>query len=356
MPDKKTAELELRRQELLAREIRYGHRQAVSEHHSFHEVCEYWLVNRASRKRSGASDSAMIRNHLLPAFGKLALNRIGQSAIDQFISSKNDIAPKTLHNILTLLMSLLRTSQELRWLERIPKVRKPKISIVSTEFRYQKTHEEIDRFLRAAKNHSDFAYEVYATAIYSGMRVGEIFGLKWSDVDLHKGLIMVQRSFDGPTKNGEARVVPILNPIRPIFEKRSAASTSPFVFPTRLGTMHQPSARVTQEDLRQTLDSAGFPKTAKGYYLTFHSLRHTFASAWLMGGGDIFKLQRILGHRDIRMTLRYSHLCPDAYRHDLDRIMPPSTLKSPKAFENPPLSTENLTVEARERSNDAIGT
>ena len=57
-------------------------------------------------------------------------------------------------------------------------------------------------------------------------------------------------------------------------------------------------------------------------YITFHGLRHTFASHWVMEGGDIFKLQKILGHQSIELTMRYAHLKPDAFTGDYARFAP----------------------------------
>ena len=50
------------------------------------------------------------------------------------------------------------------------------------------------------------------------------------------------------------------------------------------------------------------------------TLRHTFAAQWVLRGGDIFKLQRILGHQSIQMTMRYAHLAPEAFAADFDRF------------------------------------
>ena len=52
----------------------------------------------------------------------------------------------------------------------------------------------------------------------------------------------------------------------------------------------------------------------------FHDLRHTFASHWVMRGGDLFKLQKILGHSSIEITLRYAHLAPHAFADDYGRL------------------------------------
>jgi integrase len=88
--------------------------------------------------------------------------------------------------------------------------------------------------------------------------------------------------------------------------------------------MFGPSARIFQEVLHRVLAAAGFPKTQRGGkerpYIRFHDLRHTFASRWVMKGGDLFKLQKILGHQSVQMTMRYAHLAPDAFKDDYARL------------------------------------
>lgn len=59
-------------------------------------------------------------------------------------------------------------------------------------------------------------------------------------------------------------------------------------------------------------------------YIRFHDLRHTFASQWVMKGGDLFKLQKILGHKTVQMTMRYAHLAPNAFAEDFKRMGGPS--------------------------------
>jgi len=51
-------------------------------------------------------------------------------------------------------------------------------------------------------------------------------------------------------------------------------------------------------------------------YIVFNDLRHTFASHWVMNGGDMFKLQKVLGHKSVQMTMRYAHLTPNAFEND----------------------------------------
>ena len=88
--------------------------------------------------------------------------------------------------------------------------------------------------------------------------------------------------------------------------------------------MHQPSARIFQERMHRILDAAGFPRPPAEeravHYISFHSLRHTFASHWVMKAGDLFKLQKILGHKTVQMTMRYAHLQPSAFVEDHNRF------------------------------------
>jgi integrase len=182
----------------------------------------------------------------------------------------------------------------------------------------------VRRFLDAATQEGELVVAVYVAAVYTGMREGELAGLHWADVDLERRLITVQRSFKGPTKADDVRYVPILDPLLPVLRSWRLRCPGTLVFPNRDGRMHHPSARIFQETLHRVLDLAGFERVnRKGKarpIISFHSLRHTFASHWMMRGGDLFKLQKILGHKSVQMTQRYAHLAPDAFTADFGRL------------------------------------
>ncbi|MBL6976170.1 MAG: site-specific integrase, partial [Deltaproteobacteria bacterium] len=123
------------------------------------------------------------------------------------------------------------------------------------------------------------------------------------------------RSYSRPTKTGEIRHVPILDPLLPVLQEWRLQNPLQHVFPNERGGMQGPSARILQEIFHRVLERAGMPRA-----ITFHDLRHTFASHWMMRGGDIFRLQRILGHKSTQMTQRYSHLSPDVFKEDYGRL------------------------------------
>ena len=131
--------------------------------------------------------------------------------VDAFVATRAKLDPKTVHNLLTLLISVLNAAVDLGWLAKVPRIKKPKIRMFSADYRYLRTDEERDAFLRAAREEGEDVLTLYTTAVFTGMRAGELGGLRRDDVDFERRLITVQRSFDGPTKAGDVRYVPILN-------------------------------------------------------------------------------------------------------------------------------------------------
>jgi len=299
----------------------------------FEAICSYWMANRASQKRSGFHDESIIRAHLRPAFGAFMLHEIGVVQIDKFVVDRSHLNKKTVANHLTLLGAMLNVAKELGWLAVVPRIRKPKVRMFVNDFSYLRTDEEIRTFLVAASDEDAKVFAFYATAIYTGMRAGELAGLHWGDVSFERRLITVQRSFSGPTKAEDVRYVPILDPLLPVLRERRLATSNRLVFPNDAGEMFDQSARVFQEGFHRVLKRAGFPMIERDRkvrrYIRFHDLRHTFASHWVMRGGDLFKLQKILGHKTVQMTMRYAHLAPNAFSGDFGRLGPPRCAASP---------------------------
>lgn len=315
---------ELQKHEVERREAKYGHRALVQRDRTFNEICDYWL-NHKALKRSARHDKSIIERHLRPKFGKLLIRQVGIDQVSEYqkaLSSTHDV--KTVFNHITLLISLLRMAKKKDWLSVLPSIEKPKVKLVTTDFSYFKTTEDIQRFLSVARSRGENFYALYFTAVMTGMREGELAGLQWSDINFQNRIIMVSKSYDGPTKSDEPRPVPILDPLYDFLIQWKQLRINDWVFPNNAGQMLKPSSRIFQENFQKILLAAGFEKVLyKGKlvpYLVFHDLRHTFASHWVMNSGDIFKLQKILGHQSIQMTMRYAHLAPHAFADDFGRL------------------------------------
>lgn len=307
-------------------EVRRGLREPAPADVTFGTLADYWVKHRASQKRSGKDDESIIRRHLRPAYGGLRLRDLGVQGVDTFVAGRTHLHRKTIANSLTLLISMLNVAVELGWLLKAPRIRKPKVKTADADFRYLRTRDEIALFLGAARSEGEHVHALYATAIHTGLRAGELAALRWDDVDFSRRIITVARSFDGPTKSGAARHVPLVDALLPTLAAWKLRGPGSLLFTSERGTMLGESARPFQEVLHRVLKRAGFAEVVRNgktvRAITFHGLRHTFASHWVMAGGDIFKLQRILGHQSVAMTMRYAHLAPDAFTGDLARFGP----------------------------------
>ncbi len=291
-----------------AEEVRRGTRQPTPASLTYDDLADHWIKLVVPGKRSGYHDESIIRAHLRPFFGRMQLAKIGLAESRRYQREKSKLSPKTIHNHLTLLITQLNEALELGLVSRVPRLGKPKVSIFDEDYEYLRTDEEVGRFLRTAFADGELVGTLYATAVYTGMREGELAGLKWDKVNFETRLITVDHSFEGRTKSNRVRYVPILDPILQMLKSWRLKTSGGFVFPNQLGAMHLPSSRIFQETLHRVLDAAGFEKKEKGgrprYYIRFHDLRHTFASHWMMNGGDIFRLSKILGHQSVQMRGR----------------------------------------------------
>jgi len=133
-------------------------------------------------------------------------------------------------------------------------------------------------------------------ALTTGMRIAEIFGLRWPDVMHGEGLIAVRAKLKG----GKMRYVPMTPELASELRRVPAVIAEDRIFPPKPGaTGERQRVEGSFEDL---LERAGIED------FRFHDLRHTFASWYMMNGGDLYELAKILGHSNIKMTERYAKL------------------------------------------------
>jgi integrase len=308
------AEGALARRQTEARDILRGERAAPPPRKAFNDIADYWLEHRGD-KRSLDDDRSIIKR-LRATFGLAALLEVDREKIDGYRreQERRGLAPKTIANHLVLLGSMLRLAVELKWLASAPTIAKPKGDPDDdVDPPWLKTRAEIDRLLAAARAEPEpIVFTLYATAVYTGMRAGELAGLRWSDVDFARRTIHVRRSYDGKTKTrASRRYVPIVDVLLPTLRAWAERCGGELVFPNGARKMHDQSARIFQETLHRVLDRAGFTRPTDGrskHAIHFHSLRHTFACHWRLNGGDVDALIRVLGHTSKAMTEHYANV------------------------------------------------
>jgi integrase len=133
-------------------------------------------------------------------------------------------------------------------------------------------------------------------ALTTGMRIAEIFALRWADVLYREGLIVVRAKL----KRGKVRYVPMPPELAEEIQRFPAIIGEDRIFPPKRGAKGE--RQRVEGSLETVLELAGIRD------FRFHDLRHTFASWFMMNGGDLYELAKILGHSNIKMTERYAKL------------------------------------------------
>lgn len=197
--------------------------------------------------------------------------------------------------------------------------------------------DEVAQLLAYTREHAPDVFPMIAAAIYTGMRKGELFGLRWSDVLFDRGVLHVAHSYGKAPKSGKWRPVPLHPALAPILRDwQRRCPPGPLVFPVR-PERGAPSRMGTPDDmvgLEGLLQAAGCHVPVRPW----HAMRHTFASHYAMAGGNLLALQKILGHSKFEMTQIYSHLAPDYMAGEIARLSfgAPAGAQTKRATVRPP--------------------
>jgi integrase len=258
---------------------------------------------------------------LVPFFGKMKIGEISSYDIERYKAKlvKEGVTNKTIKNHLTVLNKLLKTAYE--WLKlggAPPKIVWPKCASYRTDYL---SPEECELLLSHAHG---LDREMILMALRTGMRQGELKGLQWSAIDWQNHSVAVRHSRCDRAKalvapkNGRERHVPLDNELFEVLCKRKRDAG--YVFLDAGGQPFNHKRLVTR--LARVCRRAGVRR------VTWHVLRHTFASHLAIRGVPLHVVQQLLGHTDISTTLRYAHVAPSALRTAVDLLSPKTTLSS----------------------------
>lgn len=293
---------------------------------------DVWFDNYAKikvRPSSHQTYRGYIENHIKPNIGSIPLNKLtslelqmlykkllGNGRVERIESKKQPkgLSAKTVRNINQIISSALNLAIEQKLILTNPA---DACALPKLEHREMKTLpvEQLTSFLREAKESGVF--EMYYIELATGLRRGELLGLKWSDIDLEHGSLRVQRQIariDGEiveaplkTKNAYRTLLLSADAIDVLKTQKKKCGTSPYVFPSPTGGPISPDSVLHM--LHRVLKRAGLPK------VRFHDLRHTFATLALQNGVDIKTVSGMLGHFSAGFTLdTYAHVTTAAQK------------------------------------------
>lgn len=320
--------LKEKREEL--EEQRFKERQPAT----FSQGATAYLAWARTNKASWRADETRLRLHILPALGPRPMSDITETDIERLKSSLA-LAPATVRQCLTLVhrvYSFCRTHTpdgEKRPLHTggapTEAVRRPPVHNERERFL---TPDEAERLIALARGRNPTMADLIALALHTGMRRGEMTRLRWDHVSLETATITIPGQ-DGRRGKGKGRV-PLNQVAREVLASRLEKRTDhPLVFPPgELPAWKNPGGAMKAEAMdiskpfRVLADAAGLNEgvTDRRQRVTFHTLRHTYASWLAMAGTPIPALMALMRHKSIEMTMRYSHLLPDATRQAVETL------------------------------------
>lgn len=290
-------------------------------------LCDWlrnWLevyVASSVKKRTYDIYERMIRLHILPAMGDLNIAHIENSNIQKFVNYLNvsgnlkqggGLSLGTINLILAILKNSFERAVIVGLIKQNPcsNIIKPKCLQLKIKCFTEREQGKLTSLLMSIEDSRSFGVLL---ALYTGVRIGELLALTWSDVDMRKNLISITKTtyeckqadgkwcqvVDSPKTVQSTRLIPIPTAIRKMIATQIRTSKSKYVVEHN-GEMMK--VRTYQCYFKRLLEKNNIR------VMSFHSLRHTFATRMIEIGVDVKTVSELLGHKDTVITLnRYVH-------------------------------------------------
>jgi integrase len=253
------------------------------------------------------TDQSRFDRYLSEPFGKKEPAELLPLDVDRLrIKTLKKKSPATVRNILELLRRIVNYGVNKRLCEPLHfKIELPKVNNIKTE---DLTPDQLAALLEAIEADSHHqAGAMMKMALFTGMRRGELFRLKWDDIDKERSFINIK-----DPKGGTDERIPLNQTARDLLQSHPR-TRSPYVFPGRGGKQRTDIVK----PMRRICNKAGLPKS----FRPLHGLRHVYASMLASSGQvDLYTLQRLLTHKTPVMTQRYAHLRDEALKAGADQV------------------------------------
>ena len=293
---------------------RSNHVLKESEPRSFAALVAEFLEKHA-RQRRHYPTFKVNSNRLLEHFRGRSLQEIGPAQVEDYLSSRlaTGISRATANRERALLSGIFSFAIRRGYYAGDNPCRKVKPFPESPGRDRYLTPEEAEALIEAASSH---LRPILLTALHTGGRLSEILALRWSDLDFVNGIVYFDRS---STKSGKQREVPMTAELARVLQEwrdrpRRTGQSREYVF-----TYRGKRVRGVRRSFVRARQAARL-----GPEVGFHTLRHTFASWYVINGGDLVRLQRFLGHSTLALTQRYAHLSKEFLKAGLQFIGAPA--------------------------------
>lgn len=283
----------------------------------FREIALQWLeleVKNNNKPSEYRNRKCVLLQTILPFFGNKIIDTITLQDIEQFktkLLKERKVLNKTVNNYLSILRICLKWAVEKEVIKNLPRIKPLKVPPLN-KFDFLTETETLKLLEHASGKWRD----MILLAVRTGLRFGELIALKWEDINFKAKTLTVSRnivhSIEGSPKNNRIRTIPLNKDVIEMLINKT--NDKEYIFYNDEGEpLHYTYCR---KKLHR------FCKLAGIRIINWHALRHTFASHLASKGVSVFAIKELLGHSDIKMTMRYSHVNLPVLRNAIDALEP----------------------------------
>ena len=282
-----------------------------------------WLnsyIRISAKHRTIERYSEIINNHLIPSVGDIELQELTPIILQKYISellkcgnkrTGAGLSSSAVNSIITVIQNSLHTAYNLRYINDMvgDKLKRPKVVERQIECFSVAEQKQIEQAVKKKKKPYMLGVLI---CLYTGLRIGELLALEWSDIDFSNGTLMVDKTchygvnlngqfgriVDTPKTKTSIRLIPLPKQLIPLMKEHKKIPSKLVISKNGEGI----SNRTYQRNFESLLKSLNLKHRG------FHALRHTFATRALECGIDVKTLSELLGHKSPAVTLKkYAH-------------------------------------------------
>ena len=267
-------------------------------------------------------DRSRYENHIKHRFESKLLDEINTGDLEKFkqVLMNKGLAPASVKHVLVVIRQVYNKSKLWGMWDGTNPVTGVKFPKVNNRRERFLNHQEAHLLLENLKPVSMQLHRIAKLSLHTGMRASEIFSLQWGHIDLDNNFILI-----ADPKGNPARKVIMPGIINKMLSLMEVSLPEEYIFKqTYKGTKvigNKPIKQISSSYFK-TVKKLGFNDgiTDRRQKVTFHTLRHTFASWLAIQGTPILEIKELLGHATLAMTERYAHLIPDQKRTSVERM------------------------------------
>jgi integrase len=286
---------------------------------------DQWLthyVKPTAKCKTYERYSSVVYNHIVPKLGRYEMDDLNPIQLQKFIAeegkggnlkTKGELSANTVNGIINILKMSLRAAHEAGLVGQLiaDKLKRPKMTEKRVTCFTPAEQRKIEEYILSHKNDKLLGVII---CLYTGLRLGELLALRWSDVDLGRAMLSVtktcfytkeesgkySRRENSPKTPSSLRVIPIPKQLLCVFRLLKRKAKGDYVIGDKRGNA------IVNRSYQRSFEL--LLKKLKIEHKGFHALRHTFATRALESGMDVKTLSELLGHKNAAVTLnRYVH-------------------------------------------------